>query len=147
MEALDALDVDPDAGLDSTEAQRRLARYGANELLAAPPVPLWRKILRQFQDPLIYLLLAAIAISVIAWAVEGAAGPPVDAIVIGAVVLLNGVLGFVQENKAETAVAALRVMTAANSTVLRDRELKTVPVRGLGAGRHPGAERGRFRWR
>ncbi len=134
MEALDALDVDPASGLDSTEAQRRLARYGANELLATPAVPLWRKILRQFQDPLIYLLLAAITIAVIAWAVEGAAGPPVDAIVIGAVVLFNGVLGFVQENKAETAVAALRVMTAANSTVLRDRELKTVPSAALVPG-------------
>ena len=90
-------------------------------------MPLWRKILRQFQDPLIHLLLAAIAISVLAWAVEGAAGIPVDAIVIGAVVLFNGVLSFVQENKAESAVAALRLMTAANSVVLRDGDLATVP--------------------
>ena len=133
-DALRTLDVDPDTGLDQAEAQRRLGRYGANELRPAPPVPLWRKILRQFQDPLIYLLVAAIAISVLAWVVEGAAGPPVDAIVIGAVVLLNGVLGFVQENKAESAVAALRLMTAANSTVLRDSELKTVPSAALVPG-------------
>ena len=133
-DALRTLDVDPDTGLDPAEAQRRLGRYGANELRPAPPVPLWRKILRQFQDPLIYLLLAAIAISVLAWVAEGAAGPPVDAIVIGAVVLLNGVLGFVQENKAESAVAALRLMTAANSTVLRGGELKTVPSAALVPG-------------
>ncbi|HSL35523.1 MAG TPA: HAD-IC family P-type ATPase, partial [Arthrobacter sp.] len=134
LEALDTLEVSPETGLDSDEADRRLALYGANELRSAPPVPLWRKILRQFQDPLIYLLLAAIAISVVAWAVEGAAGVPVDALVIGAVVLFNGVLGFVQENKAESAVAALRMMTAANSTVLRDGQLKTVPSAELVRG-------------
>ncbi|HET9348625.1 MAG TPA: cation-transporting P-type ATPase, partial [Arthrobacter sp.] len=134
LEALDTLEVSPETGLDSDEAGRRLALYGANELRSAPPVPLWRKILRQFQDPLIYLLLAAIAISVVAWAVEGAAGVPVDALVIGAVVLFNGVLGFVQENKAESAVAALRLMTAANSTVLRDGQLKTVPSAELVRG-------------
>ncbi|WP_346926030.1 HAD-IC family P-type ATPase [uncultured Arthrobacter sp.] len=133
-DALRTLDVGPDTGLDPAEAQRRLVRHGANELRPAPPVPLWRKILRQFQDPLIYLLLAAIAISVLAWVAEGAAGPPVDAIVIGAVVLLNGVLGYVQENKAESAVAALRLMTAANSTVLRGGELKTVPSAALVPG-------------
>lgn len=133
-DALHTLDVDPDTGLDPAEAQRRLARHGANELRPAPSVPLWRKILRQFQDPLIYLLLAAIAISVMAWVVEGAGGLPVDAIVIGAVVLLNGVLGFVQENKAESAVAALRLMTAANSMVLRGGDLRTVPSAALVPG-------------
>ncbi|MET3952928.1 cation-translocating P-type ATPase [Arthrobacter sp. UYEF36] len=133
-EALQALDVSPETGLDSDEADRRLGLYGANELRSAPPVPLWRKIVRQFQDPLIYLLLAAIAISVFAWAVEGASGVPIDALVIGAVVLFNGVLGFVQENKAESAVAALRLMTAANSTVLRDGQLTTVPSSGLVRG-------------
>lgn len=133
-DALHAFGVDPGAGLDPAEAQLRLERYGPNELRAAPPVPLWRKIVRQFQDPLIYLLLAAIAISVVAWAVEGAAGLPVDALVIGAVVLFNGALGFVQENKAESAVAALRLMTAANSTVLRNGELTTVPAAALVPG-------------
>ena len=133
-DALHALDVDPETGLDSGEAEKRLGIYGPNELLSAPRVPLWRKILRQFQDPLIYLLLAAIAISVLAWAAEGAAGVPVDAIVISAVVLFNSLLGFVQENKAESAVAALRLMTAANSMVLRDGELKTVPSAELVPG-------------
>ena len=133
-EALQTFDVSPETGLDSDEADRRLGLYGANELRSAPPVPLWRKIVRQFQDPLIYLLFAAIAISVFAWAVEGASGVPIDALVIGAVVLFNGILGFVQENKAESAVAALRMMTAANSTVLRDGQLKTVPSSGLVRG-------------
>jgi magnesium-transporting ATPase (P-type) len=111
-------------------------------------VPVWRKILAQFQDPLIYLLLVAIAISLGAWAVEGVTGVPVDAVVIAAVVLLNAVLGFVQENRAENAVAALASMTAATSTVCRDNELKSVPaaelVRGdilvLGEGAAVGAD-------
>ncbi|MDN4642903.1 cation-translocating P-type ATPase [Arthrobacter sp. PsM3] len=133
-EALHTLDVNPDTGLASDEAARRLEFYGANELRSAPAVPLWRKVLRQFQDPLVYLLLAAIVISALAWAVEGAAGVPIDALVIAAVVLFNGVLGFVQENKAESAVAALRLMTAANSMVLRDGQLRTVPSAELVPG-------------
>ena len=76
---------------------------------AKPPVPLWRKVLAQFQDPLIYLLLVAVVISLVAWVAEGAAGAAVDAIVIATIVSLNGVLGFVQESKAENAVAALAV--------------------------------------
>jgi Ca2+-transporting ATPase len=140
--------VDPETGLEEAEAARRLQAEGPNELRAAAPVPLWRKILAQFQDPLIYLLLVAIAISLGAWAIEGAIGVPIDAVVIAAVVLLNAVLGFVQENKAENAVAALQSMTAATSTVWRDGELKTVPsaalVRGdilvLGEGNAVGAD-------
>lgn len=133
-EAVAACGVDPATGLSSAEAARRLERDGPNELESAPPAPWWRRVVSQFQDPLIYLLLAAIAISVVAWAAEGARGVPVDAVVISAVVLFNAVLGFVQENKAETAVAALQVMTAANSTVLRDGELGTVPSAGLVRG-------------
>ncbi|MBZ2195049.1 cation-translocating P-type ATPase [Occultella gossypii] len=142
------LDVDPALGLTSAEAARRLAADGPNELRSAPAVPLWRKILAQFQDPLIYLLLVAVVISLVAWLVEGAHGLPIDSIVITAVVALNAVLGFVQENKAENAVAALAQMTAVASTVLRDGELKSVPsadlVRGdvlvLGEGDAVGAD-------
>ncbi len=76
------LDVDSLVGLTGAEAAARLARDGPNELRAKPPVPVWRKILAQFQDPLVYLLLVAIAISLVAWLAEGAHGCPVDAIVI-----------------------------------------------------------------
>lgn len=126
--------VDPATGLASAEAERRLQRDGPNELRAKPPVPLWRKVLAQFQDPLIYLLLVAVAISVAAWLAEGASGAPIDALVIAAIVVLNGILGFVQESKAETAVAALQSMTEATSTVLREGELRTVPSRELVRG-------------
>nr|WP_232375425.1 cation-translocating P-type ATPase [Mycolicibacterium baixiangningiae] len=126
--------VDPSTGLTSVEAERRLQRDGPNELRAAPPLALWRRVLTQFQDPLIYLLLVAVAISVAAWLAEGASGAPIDALVIAAIVALNGILGFVQESNAETAVAALQSMTEATSTVLRDGELRTVPSRELVRG-------------
>ncbi len=119
--------VDPTVGLSAAEAAARLARDGPNELRAKPLVPVWRRILAQFQDPLVYLLLVAIVISLVAWLAEGAHGAPVDVIVIAIIVIANAVLGFVQESSAENAVAALAVMTAATSTVLRDGVLATVP--------------------
>ena len=122
-----ALGVDVENGLSAQEAARRLAQNGPNELRAAPRAPAWRRVLAQFQDPLIYLLLAAVAIALLAWWVEGRVGWPVDAIVIAAVVLLNGVIGHVQEAKAQDAVAALAKMTAATSGVLRDGKPQRVP--------------------
>ena len=128
------LDVDPETGLSDAEAARRLAADGPNELRPKKPVPFWRKVLAQFQDPLIYLLLVAVVISLIAWWVDGASGVPVDATVIAAIVLLNAFLGYTQEAKAEDAVAALGVMTAASSTVLREGRLTTVPSTELVRG-------------
>ncbi len=128
------LDVDVSAGLSSREATHRLEADGPNELRGKEPVPTWRKVLSQFQDPLIYLLLAAVAISLASWVVEGADGAPIDAIVIAAIVVLNAVLGYTQEAKAEDAVAALSTMTAASSTVLRDGRLQTVPSAELVRG-------------
>src|SRR5690606_17426901 len=101
------LEVSPDVGLSAAEAEARLEKYGPNELRASETVPLWRRILAQFQDPLVMLLLVAIVVSVVAWLVEGADGVPVDAIVIGLIVILNAVIGFVEEEKATDAVAAL----------------------------------------
>jgi len=143
-----ALGTDLARGLTSAEAARRLARDGPNELRSAPPVPAWRRFLAQFRDPLIYLLLAAIAISLVAWLLEGRGGWPVDAVVIALIVVLNAVLGYVQEAKAESAVAALARMTAVTSAVLREGELRRVPsdelVRGdvlaLGEGDSVGAD-------
>ncbi|ABM16628.1 ATPase, P-type (transporting), HAD superfamily, subfamily IC [Mycolicibacterium vanbaalenii PYR-1] len=128
------LAVDPATGLASAEAERRLQRDGPNELRAKAPVPMWRKVVRQFQDPLIYLLLVAVAISTAAWLAEGATGAPIDALVISAIVALNGALGFIQESRAEAAVKALQSMTAATSTVLREGQLRTVPSRELVCG-------------
>jgi magnesium-transporting ATPase (P-type) len=114
------LGTDVGTGLTAAEAASRLTRYGPNELAAAAAMPAWRKLLGQFADPLIYLLLAAVVVSLTAWAAEGADGIPYDAIVIALIVVLNGVLGYVQEARAEQAVAALQRMAATTATVVRD---------------------------
>jgi Ca2+-transporting ATPase len=121
------LGVDVDVGLATDEAARRLAQDGPNELRARPPIPRWRRLLAQFQDPLIYLLLGAIVISLAAWLIEGRHGWPVDGVVIAAIVVLNGLLGYAQEAKARSAAAALARMTAVTSTVLRDGRLQRIP--------------------
>jgi Ca2+-transporting ATPase len=128
-----AFAVDPARGLTSAEAARRLARDGPNTLAAAPTEPAWRRFLGHFKDPLVYLLGAAVLISLLAWAMQGG-GWPVDAIVIALVILANGVLGFVQEGKAQDAVAALSTLTAPTASVLRDARLMRVAGAGLVAG-------------
>ena len=114
------LGADVQGGLTSAEAVARLARYGPNELEPAAAVTAWRKFLAQFADPLIYLLLAAVVVSAVAWVAEGAEGVPYDALVITVIVVLNAVLGYVQEARAEQAVAALQRMAAATASVVRD---------------------------
>lgn len=121
-------------GLSSEEAAKRLAHAGPNELRALPPAPAWRRLMSQFQDPLIYLLLTAIAIALTAWVIEGRVGWPIDASVIATIVLLNAVLGLVQQAKAENAVAALAQMTAASSAVIRDGKPLRVPSAELVPG-------------
>lgn len=118
--------VTPDTGLSFKAATQRLEEYGPNQLRSTEGQPAWRRLLQQFADPLVYLLLVAIAISVFAWILEGAHGVPIDGIVILVIVLANAVLGFVQENKAADAVAALATMTASHATVLRDGRLTDV---------------------
>ncbi len=143
-----AVGTDLDRGLSSEEAARRLLEEGSNELRSVPSVPVWRRILAQFQDPLTYLLLGAIVISLVAWVIEGRAGWPIDAIVIALIVVANAVLGYVQEAKAENAVAALAQMTAVTSAVMRDGRVERIPsaelVRGdllvLGEGDSVGAD-------
>lgn len=120
------MEVDTDVGLSSQEVAARLEKYGTNELVSTPREPAWKRFLKQFKDPLIYLLLAAIVISLFAWIAEGASGLPVDAVVIAVIVIANAIIGFVQENKAADAVAALADMTATRSTVLRDGKLEEI---------------------
>ena len=127
----------PHHGLSSAEAPRRLKETGPNELAAASPPPRWRKLLAQFRDPLIYLLLGAVAASTAAWAAwaaDGASGWPVDTIVILAVVLTNGILGYVQQTRAERAVEALRTMSTLAATVIRYGVPVRVPAREVVPG-------------
>ena len=122
-----ALDTDPAIGLTSAEAVARLQRFGPNKLDAATPVPAWRKFLGQFADPLVYLLLGAVVVSLVAWIIEGAEEVPFEVVVIVVIIVLNAVLGYVQEARAEQAVAALQRMAAATATVVRDGSQQQVP--------------------
>ncbi|MBM7866998.1 HAD-IC family P-type ATPase [Heliobacterium gestii] len=100
-------------GLNGREAEARLARMGPNALREAEAVPLWRRLLAQFTDFMILVLLAATAISAFL-------GEMADAVTILLIVVMNAVLGFVQEYRAEQSLEALKKLTAPEATVLRD---------------------------
>ncbi|HWV55105.1 HAD-IC family P-type ATPase, partial [Pseudorhodoplanes sp.] len=121
-----AFQVDPEHGLSAGEASGRLARYGRNELDAEPPRPAWRKFLEQFASILVILLIAAAAISAGLWLYESAAALPYEAIAIMAIVILNAFMGYIQEARAERAAAALRDMSAARATVIRDAKRQSI---------------------
>jgi Ca2+-transporting ATPase len=115
-------------GLTKTEAAERLERDGPNELTAEEPVPAWKKFAAQFADALVILLLIATVISTAIWLLERTSALPYEAIAILTIVLLNAILGYIQEARAEAAVAALRAMSAADATVIRDGERQQVPA-------------------
>ena len=129
-----ALEVDVRVGLSSTEAGNRLLRSGPNRLDAADVVPRWRKLVAQFADPLVYLLLLPAAISFVAWLVEDTSEVPFDVVVIVMIVMLNGMLGYVQESRAEEAVAALQRVTAATANVMRDGSAVRIPTAAVVPG-------------
>ena len=122
----DAADVvvdqgsDPLQGLTAAEVLQRREQFGPNLIDATEAVPAWRKFFDQFADPLIYLLLGAVVVSFAAWVLEGRQGVPYEVLVIVAVVTLNAVLGYVQQERAEHAVAALQRMAATSAGVIRD---------------------------
>ena len=123
-------------GLDEDEVLRRLARYGPNQLRSAPPEPWWRRLLEQFQDTLVIILLIATAISFGEWALQSPRETPLpyEGIVILAIVILNALLGFFQESRAEEAVKALMSLAAPESTVLRTGQRQRVPAHDLVPG-------------
>jgi Ca2+-transporting ATPase len=129
-----ALASDVDQGLSAPEAAARLERFGPNRLDATEPVPQWRKLLAQFADPLVYLLIGAVVVSMVAWVLEGAEGVPFEVIVISAIIVANGALGYVQEARAEQAVAALQRMAAATAGVRRGGREERVPATDLVPG-------------
>ena len=114
-------------GLSSAQAAARLAQYGPNALPQARSRPPWLRFLEQFNSALIYFLLAA---ALGAWIL----GHGVDAAVIVAVVLVNALVGFIQEGKAEKALDAMRRMISPQAAVLRDGARRSVPVASLVPG-------------
>jgi Ca2+-transporting ATPase len=116
----------PPQGLSSAEARRRLAERGPNAVAEAAPPPLWRRSVRQFQSPLIYILLFALAFDLGTWIHEGTGGWPAGSLVIALVLLLNAGLGVLQEYRSEHALAQLRELAAPQAWVLRDGRLARI---------------------
>ena len=128
------LNTDLALGLNQAEAAMRLARDGANRLAADASRPWLRRLLAQFTDVLVVLLLVAAAISAGLWVYERDGSVPYEALAILAVVLLNATLGYVEESRAAAAVAALRAMSAADATVIRDGQRRSVLATELVVG-------------
>jgi Ca2+-transporting ATPase len=119
-EVLELLDVDPSKGLDVLEIRARQERFGLNILPTAAELGPWMRFLLQFHQPLVYILLAASAVTFVLheW---------VDAGVIFGVVLVNAIVGFLQESKAAKALEALAKTTHTDARVLRAGEVRIVP--------------------
>ena len=118
-EVLLLLETDPHRGLTEADAADRLARFGPNLLPHAEATGPLGRFLRQFQHPLIYVLLAAGVTTLVL-------GEVVDSVVIFGVVLVNSAIGFVQESKAEAALDALRAMVRTEARVVRDANARTI---------------------
>jgi magnesium-transporting ATPase (P-type) len=112
-EVAEALGVDPDRGLTRDEAAQRLERHGPNVLPAEPPEHPLLRFLKQFRNVLIYVLLGAAGLTAVL-------GEWLDTGVILAVVVVNAVVGFIQEGKAEEALAGIRSLLSPTARVLRD---------------------------
>ncbi len=138
VEVAAALETDLQRGLTESEVQRRQAQFGPNELQEAPGRSFWRRLLDQFNQFLVLILIAAAVLSgLIGWREftrTGATTEFIDAAAILVIVILNTILGVVQEGRAEQALAALKKMAAPNARVLRDGHLITIPARELVPG-------------
>jgi P-type Ca2+ transporter type 2C len=121
-------------GLSNEVAQARLRQYGPNSLPESPSTPLWRRLARQFQSPLIYILLFALVADAAIWVSEGATGAPVESIAIAVILLLNAGLGVYQESKSEAALARLKEMAAPMVWVMREGKLVHLPSADLVPG-------------
>jgi Ca2+-transporting ATPase len=126
-ELVQRLATDSLRGLSPGEAARRLATDGPNTLEEPLAVPWWRTFLAQFRELVIWILIAAAVIA-------GAMGDWADTAAIVAIVLVNAVIGFLQEDRAQRALAALRGMSNPLARVVRDGVTRSIPTRGLVVG-------------
>lgn len=120
-ELLSRFPVDEHAGLQSTDVESSRRQFGWNELASAPPESGWKRLLSQFHDLVIWILVVAAVVS-------GSLGEWVDAAAILAIVILNGVIGYLQEERAERVLAALKKLSAPQAKVLRDGVLRSLPA-------------------
>lgn len=131
-DVLKALEAGAD-GLTSEEALKRQEGYGKNKLEEAKKTSIIKRFLLQLADPMILILIAAAVISAVTATIDGGEGYA-DVIIILVVVLINAILGVVQESKAEAAIEALQKMSAATSKVLRDGRISVVKSEDLVPG-------------
>lgn len=121
------LGTDLEVGLQANDAARRLNQQGPNELPQASPVSPWKLFVSQFASVIVWVLIGAAVIA-------GFLGEWVDAIAIVAIVMLNAVLGFFQEYRAERSLEALRHLAIATARVIRDGHLSSIPAKDLVTG-------------
>ncbi|MFL5099352.1 MAG: HAD-IC family P-type ATPase, partial [Xanthobacteraceae bacterium] len=123
-------------GLSLNEAQARLGQYGPNLLTSAPETPWWKRLLEQFENFLVIILLIATVISMVEWLLQDPreSALPYEAIVILAIVVLNALLGFIQESRAEKSVRALMALAAPEATVVRDGERQRIATHDIVPG-------------
>ncbi len=122
-----ALGTDPAAGLTRDEAADRLSRFGSNTLLERAANPPWRLFVEQFTNAMILVLLVAAGITAVI-------GELKDTAVILAIVAVNGIVGFVQEYRAEQAIDALKRMSSPTARVIRDGQTVLIPAPGVVPG-------------
>src|SRR5512139_3887362 len=123
-------------GLTTQEAQQRISKYGYNELVAKKRKSALSLFLSQFKDVFILLLIAATILSaligyydVVTGSSEGFMEAMADAVIIGAIVILVAVTGFIQEYRAEKAIEAMKKLTAPRARVIRDGQEIIIPAR------------------
>lgn len=121
-------------GLTSAEAAVRLAEAGANVLPETRPVPWWERVLHQLHNPIIYILLFALAFDAVVWTIEGMHGWPIESIAILVILAFNTLMGVWQEYRAENALARLKEMAAPFVWVRRDGHLVHIPAAELVPG-------------
>ena len=121
-------------GLSASEAAARLAHVGPNALPERRPDPLWLRFVRQFNSPLIFILLFALAFDAGLWVYEGAHGWPIEASAIALILLFNAALGLYQEQRSEAALTRLKALAGAHAWVLRDGELLRLSTHALVPG-------------
>ena len=126
-QTLEKLTSHQDNGLSSSEVQKRLQEYGANELPEEKKTHWLIKLLGNFKDTLMLILFAAAIFSI-------AVGEYKDGIVILIIIVANAIMGFVQEAKADNAIAALKKLSVAHAKVIRDRKTTTISARELVPG-------------
>lgn len=114
-------------GLTTEQVRQRVQQYGPNSLPSAPPLPAWRRFLRQMQNTLIYVLLGCAGLTLLL-------GHWLDSLVILGVVLINALVGFIQEGRAEQAMRAIAGLLSLHCRVRREHGLQELPAEQLVPG-------------